>query len=115
MPLPRTLRVRHLATALAVALMLAGCAPEEGPEPDGAPTASDTAAPNPDSDGVTTHNDDLPTWQAIDGLETPRDDFGTAVIGPEVWAMGGMTGARGNRLVSIEVLDLQSGLDHASG
>ena len=47
----------------------------------------------------------LPTWERLDGLSVARDDFGTAVIGEEIWVLGGMTGDRGNRLDSIEVLD----------
>ena len=109
MPDPRTRWVRTLAPALAAALLLAGCSGDEEPAADGPATASDSAVANTDSDGVTTSNDDLPTWEPIDGLETPRDDFGTAVIGSKIWAMGGMTGERGNRLVSIEVLDTGTG------
>lgn len=109
MPDPRTRWVRTLAPALAAALLLAGCSGDEEPAADGPAAASDSAVANSDSDGVTTSNDDLPTWEPIDGLETPRDDFGTAVIGSKIWAMGGMTGERGNRLVSIEVLDTGTG------
>lgn len=100
-----------LGAALALALVLSGCSAGDAPPPDDArPSAGDTTtAPNADSDGITTQSDELPTWEAIAGLETPRDDFGTAVIGPRVWVLGGMTGARGNRLVSIEVLDTRTG------
>ncbi|HYH34582.1 MAG TPA: kelch repeat-containing protein, partial [Nocardioides sp.] len=88
--------------------VLAGCASGAQPEP-AAPSTSPSSAGVDGSDGVATRSDDHPRWQPIHGLHVPRDDFGTAVIGPEVWAMGGMTGDRGNRLVSIEVLDTRSG------
>ncbi|NPC43342.1 kelch repeat-containing protein [Nocardioides sp. zg-1230] len=51
----------------------------------------------------------VPGWEPVDGLQTPRDDFVTAVVGDEIWVLGGMTGDRGNRLTSIEVLDPDSG------
>lgn len=44
-------------------------------------------------------------WGQRAGLGTPRDDFGTAVVGGRIWVLGGMTGARGNRLDSVEVYD----------
>jgi hypothetical protein len=53
--------------------------------------------------------EDLPRWQPIDGLSVPRDDFGTVVVDEEIWVLGGMTGDRGNRLDSIEVLDTSTG------
>lgn len=112
MPGTRRTRLGVLLPTVLVALLVAGCASESSP-PDATPTESGSSASTPsatsDSDGITTHSDKLPTWQAINGLETPRDDFGTAVIGPRIWAMGGMSGGRGNRLLSIEVLDTRSG------
>ncbi len=50
----------------------------------------------------------LPRWQPRDTLHTPRDDFATAVVDEEIWAFGGMTGDRGNRLDSIEVYDVEA-------
>jgi len=96
-----------------LALVLTGCASDGSPDSAPTPSAtgaepSSTVAPT-DSDGITTMSDRYPTWSAIDGLETPRDDFGVAVVGDEIWALGGMTGERGNRLLSIEVLDTRSG------
>ncbi len=52
---------------------------------------------------------DLPEWERLAGLEVPRDDFGTAVVGDDIWVLGGMTGDRGRRLDSIEVLDTATG------
>ena len=93
--------------------MLGGCSSGDPASPGSAPTSSlpapdSTVAPS-DSDGITTESDTYPAWSAIDGLETPRDDFGSAVIGTDIWALGGMTGGRGNRLVSIEILDTTTG------
>ncbi len=112
----RTIRGRSaVAVACTLTLLLAGCAtggsdttPDPAPDPTTSPVPTSTVAPT-DSDGITTESDDYPTWSAIDGLETPRDDFGSAVIGTDIWALGGMTGARGNRLVSIEILDTTTG------
>ena len=111
MPVLRARRGRDLAVACVITLAFTGCAsggkPSPAPTPDvGEPTS--TVAPS-DSDGITTTSDVHPTWSAIDGLETPRDDFGTAVVGDDIWVLGGMTGERGNRLLSIEVLDTASG------
>jgi len=110
---PRTFRGRRLASVVcALTLLTAGCATGGGgttPEPT--PTPADptsTVAPS-DSDGITTQSDDYPTWSAIDWLETPRDDFGTAIVGTDIWVLGGMTGERGNRLLSIEILDTTTG------
>ncbi len=38
-------------------------------------------------------------------LHVPRDDFVSAVVGDEIWVMGGMSGSRGTRLDSVEVYD----------
>ena len=38
-------------------------------------------------------------------MREPRDDFGLVVIGEKLWAVGGMTGSRGNVLNSVEVYD----------
>lgn len=107
----RALRGRSLVLACTFVLAATGCASEGEPTPAPSPSVpapTSTVAPT-DSDGITTQSDDLPTWSAIDGLEVPRDDFGTAVIGDDIWALGGMTGERGNRLLSIEVLDTTTG------
>lgn len=111
MSTPRTTRVRAVTPGLVALLLLgSGCAADDEPAPEvTAPPATSSTSPGSDSDGITTQSDDLPQWQPIAGLETPRDDFGTAVIGTDVWAMGGMTGARGNRLLSIEILDTRTG------
>lgn len=100
-------RGRSLVVASTFVLVATGCASGGPPSPAPAPTAPEatsTVAPS-DSDGITTTSDVYPTWVATDGLEVPRDDFGTAVIGDDIWVLGGMTGERGNRLLSIEVLD----------
>lgn len=102
--------VRVLAPALLVVPLLAGCGSGGDAPADAAPSETPAATGSgTDSDGTTTESDTLPDWQPIDGLETPRDDFGTAVIGDRIWALGGMTGERGNRLLSIEVLDTGTG------
>ncbi len=102
---------RRLVIAAFLTLLLAGCASGEDPRPGAASSSApiDSTTVPSDSDGVTTESDSHPTWSAIDGLEMPRDDFGSAVVGTDIWVMGGMTGARGNRLVSIEVLDTATG------
>jgi len=99
-------RRRTLTSACVLALAVAACSSDDTPSPSPEPSATSAAT---DSDGVTTTSDVYPTWAAIEGLETPRDDFGSAVIGDDIWAMGGMTGERGNRLLSIEVLDTTTG------
>lgn len=109
----RALRGRGLAVVSAIALLLGGCSSGDEPSPGAAPSSSlpapdSTIAPS-DSDGITTESDQYPTWSAIDGLETPRDDFGSAIVGTDIWALGGMTGGRGHRLVSIEILDTTTG------
>lgn len=82
--------------------------------PQGSATGDHTHAPGTESgdgddhDAVTT-SDALPTWEPVAGLAVPRDDFATAVVDGEIWAMGGMTGERGNRLTSIEVMDTGTG------
>lgn len=111
MPTGRAPRGRTRLAALALALAATGCTPDGGssstPTPDTATesaTGDSTQAPS-DSDGITTTSDVYPEWTAISGLAVPRDDFGTVVIGDDIWALGGMTGERGNRLQSIEVYD----------
>ncbi|HEX4976448.1 MAG TPA: kelch repeat-containing protein [Nocardioides sp.] len=115
---------RRVAAALAL-VTVTGCAgTATGPERDlrgaGAggsrsPAAGDhTHAPGTedghghDHDAVTV-SDTLPRWEPVEGLYVPRDDFATAVVDGRIWAMGGMTGERGNRLTSIEVLDTATG------
>ena len=104
-------RGRGLLVACVVTLAVVGCASDEPPAPAPSPTVTEPSGSSAatDSDGVTTTSDVYPDWTAIDGLETPRDDFGTAVVGSDIWVLGGMTGERGNRLLSIEVLDTTSG------
>lgn len=107
-------RRRRLVAACVLTLVVTGCASDDPPTPSPEPTGTEPSEPTgtsaaTDSDGVTTTSDVYPTWSAIDGLEIPRDDFGSAIIGDDIWAMGGMTGERGNRLLSIEVLDTTTG------
>lgn len=100
-------------SALLLCGLLVGCgAAEEPTSPPAAGEATDQATPAaPPSEilGPPTQSEDYPEWEALEGLYVPRDDFGTAVIGQDVWALGGMTGERGNRLTSIEVLDTRTG------
>jgi Kelch motif len=44
-------------------------------------------------------------WSSRAGLALPRDDFGFAAHGGRLYAVGGMTGARGNALDSVEVYE----------
>jgi hypothetical protein len=44
-------------------------------------------------------------WSALAKLRTPRDDFGFASDGRRLFAIGGMTGERGNALSTVEVYD----------
>ena len=48
-------------------------------------------------------------WTTAAGLSVPRDDFGLAALGGRLYAVGGMTGARGNALDSVEVYDPAAG------
>jgi hypothetical protein len=41
-------------------------------------------------------------WSAAPGLGVPRDDFGFTTDGQRLYAIGGMTGPRGNALSSVE-------------
>lgn len=89
-------RATVTVTVLVVIVVVAACSGRPVQQPDGptgaGPTASDLVG-------------DLPQWRRADGLRVPRDDFGTAVVGDDIWVLGGMTGDRGNRLDSVEVLD----------
>ena len=72
--------------------------------------ACSTGTPGPDVAGSSPAvSADLPRWEPVAGLQVPRDDFVSAVVGEEIWVLGGMTGDRGNRLDSIEVLDTRTG------
>lgn len=88
-----------LAGAAAALAVLAGACSVEQPDAPADGATKEEAAPAPD----------LPEWQRLAGLEVPRDDFGTAVVGDDIWVLGGMTGDRGTRLESIEVLDTTTG------
>ena len=101
-------RWRELVATGVVCAALAGCTSDQPPPTPGAGDSPDAGAAE-GADGVATRSDDYPEWQAVDGLQVPRDDFGTAVIGSDVWILGGMTGDRGNRLVSTEILDTRTG------
>lgn len=49
----------------------------------------------------------LPRMQWTRGayLSTPRDDFGMAIVRDQLYVLGGMTGARGNKLDTVEIYD----------
>ena len=102
-------RWRGPLAAVLLCSALVGCASEEDPDAAPAPTPAPTATAPGEVVGPPTSSDAYPEWDAVDTLEVPRDDFGTAVIGTDIWTMGGMTGERGNRLVSIEILDTTTG------
>ena len=112
MPPGRPSRWRGPAAALLLCGILAGCASGEEPEPPASESdqaAEPSSTPPGEVVGPPTRSDDHPQWEGIEGLYVPRDDFGTAVVGSRVWVLGGMTGERGNRLLSIEVLDTRTG------
>ncbi len=79
---------------------LAGCSP---PGDDSAPLdgSGDSAA--------STTAAGIPRWEEVEGLAVARDDFATAIVGRQIWVLGGMTGDRGNRLDSAEVFDTRRG------
>ncbi len=87
------------AAALVVAVLAGACSPGGHETPRALPSGHHGAL----------LVDGQPRWQAIDGLTVPRDDFGAAVVGDEIWVLGGMTGDRGHRLDSVEVLDTRTG------
>lgn len=96
---------RWAAAAVVVSLVaLPGCGGPGRSAPHGGGTPSSAG-----HTGGATSSGSLPRWEPIATIATPRDDFGTAVVGPEIWIMGGMTGERGNRLTSVEVLDTVTG------
>lgn len=77
---------------------------------DDVPSSGASSEPAPvEGTASATGSDTLPEFEHLNTLETPRDDFGTSVVGDEIWVMGGMTGERGTRLTSIEVLDTRTG------
>lgn len=79
---------------------LGACSSEQAPGAAPSPAGSTTSASG------TPFVEGMPRFELRPpGLETPRDDFGTALVDDELWIMGGMTGERGTRLRSIEVLD----------
>lgn len=100
------------AVATLVLLALPGCAGTPA-HPGSEPGAATSTEAEHDHDGhdhdAVTVSDTLPSWNPVEGLSVPRDDFATAVVDDEIWAMGGMTGDRGTRLTSIEVLDTRTG------
>lgn len=102
-----------LLLVVLLAGLLSGCTTGDEPSPGSGsgsdPGSAGTATPSGEVLGPPTRSDDHPRWRPLDGLFVPRDDFGTAVIGTDLWALGGMTGERGNRLTSIEVLDTGTG------
>ncbi len=101
-------RWRGLLATVAICAALMGCT--AGPPSPAAPSAeSPGTSQGEGSASEPTRSEDYPQWRAIEGLHVPRDDFGTAVVGSDIWTLGGMTGDRGNRLTSIEILDTRSG------
>ena len=48
-------------------------------------------------------------WARGPILEMARDDFGIAVVDGRIYVLGGMTGARGNKLDSVEVYEPGAG------
>lgn len=96
-----------LAAALAVVAGLAGCG--GGGEEQTPAAGSGSGSPGTSTVETATSSAVLPEWEQYGTIETPRDDFGTSVVGRSIWIMGGMTGERGNRLTSIEVMDTRTG------
>jgi hypothetical protein len=71
-------------------------------------TTSGSPSATPSSAGEGRHVAGMPEWQPRPGLNVPRDDFASAVVGKQIWVLGGMTGDRGTRLRSIEVYDTRT-------
>lgn len=95
---------------LASTLVACGGGETSGNDPSGESTASSAVdEPTSSSTADTTSSQAYPAWESFNTVEIPRDDFGTSLVGTDIWIMGGMTGERGNRLTSIEVLDTQTG------
>lgn len=92
--------LRSAAAAASLGLVLAGCSAGE-PSTEDALSATDAGEP-----AVV---EGLPTWEQRGVLSVPRDDFATAVVDDDIWVLGGMTGDRGTRLDSVEVLDTATG------
>jgi N-acetylneuraminic acid mutarotase len=88
--------------------VLSACASGEDPSATPSSPAPTPATASGEVVGPPTASEDHPEWEGIEGLQVPRDDFGAAVVGTDIWTMGGMTGERGNRLVSIEILDTET-------
>jgi N-acetylneuraminic acid mutarotase len=88
------------ATTLVLIGALGACSSQQAP----------SAAPSSPSSSASGEAADLVRWELRPpGLKIPRDDFGSAAVDGEIWVMGGMTGERGTRLDSIEVLDTRTG------
>lgn len=104
-----------LSLALGLSGALAGCgsgdAPDGAPDGAGAPASpAATAGAVPGHPPGATRAAHLPEWELVPpGLAVPRDDFATAAVDGRIWMFGGMTGDRGTRLRSIEVLDTRTG------
>lgn len=95
-------RVVVSVAAVLVALLAGACSADQGGGPQRA-TASVRTSDEPDVVAG------LPQWRTRSGLHVPRDDFATAVVGEEIWVLGGMTGDRGNRLDTIEIYETSTG------
>lgn len=88
------------AAVALLALLSSGCSVVAPGDETRQPESRDATAP---ADRLPVPG--MPRWAPLSGLRVPRDDFGTAVVGRSIWVLGGMTGDRGNRLDTIEVLD----------
>lgn len=95
-------RARTRAGAgVALVALLAGACSTGSTDGDVDTAATSPSASSPESPRVA----GLPVWQRRSTLHVPRDDFVTAVVGRDIWVLGGMSGDRGIRLDSIEVYD----------
>jgi N-acetylneuraminic acid mutarotase len=84
----------------ALTMFVAACSAEgdQPPATTGSPRVTESTLPAPEQ----------PVWRKRTGIDTPRDDFASAVVDGEIWAFGGMTGARGTRLRSSEIYDTRT-------
>lgn len=106
----RCRRPGRAATAAALlGLLLAGCSADGSAPASEGPAGDGTAAPSGAGVSEPATVEGLPTWEQRGVLSVPRDDFATAVVGDDIWVLGGMTGDRGTRLDSVEVLDTATG------
>ena len=98
-----TARVRAGLVLASAAVLTAACSTTAVTSGDPGTSGSPAAAPHAGRPVP-----GLPAWRPRAPLHVSRDDFATAVVGRDIWALGGMSGDRGTRLRSIEVYDTRT-------